>query len=608
MKKSSKQIKRYRSSNDFLIYHQISIAVICLLGVIIYCNTLGTPFAFDDYGDIKRNSFIRLTDLDLQKICAAAFKSQAPTRFVANISFALNYYWGRYDVTGYHLINIIIHLINGILVYFLALLIFQQNSNITSGNSQPLDSTIPLMSLTAALIFTAHPLQTESVTYLVQRMHSMAAMFFLLSILLYIKGRLVRIKWQRWSLFFGCFIAWGLALGSKELAAILPFIIFLCEWYFFQDLKTVWLKQNLGYFLGIGVVVGLVAFIYLGGNPFDRIMEGYKIRDFTMGERVLTQFRVLIFYITLLIYPHPSRLNLNHDFMISHSLLNPITTLLSLLIIVGIIGYAVFQARKQRLVSFCILWFFANLVIESSFIALEMIYEHRLYLPLFGFALLGSFLLFHLFSNKRSRIIVAAVIILILGTATYQRNKAWHNRITLWSDVVSKSPNDARAHNNLGIALAEQGEIREARFHFSEAMRLKPDHEDARNNLKYFLEQGGYFDKSISHYYEALKINPDDADAHYNLGLALAHKGNPDKAIKHLSEALRIRPDFAEAHSNLGGILSKRGNLQEGIQHLSEALRLNPDNIGARKNYEFALRLMEKAKTSKDTNHSPAEE
>jgi hypothetical protein len=129
------------------------------------------------------------------------------------------------------------------------------------------------------------------------------------------------------------------------------------------------------------VVLAIVALMYLGTHPVEKILSGYKARDFTPAQRVLTQFRVVIFYITLLIFPHPSRLNLDHDFPISNSLIDPVTTILSIGVIVGLMGLAIYKGKKERLLSFCILWFLANLVIESSVIGLEIIFEHRMYLP-----------------------------------------------------------------------------------------------------------------------------------------------------------------------------------------------------------------------------------
>ncbi len=602
--------KNIDSTYKFHLIVAFSIAILC---IIIYSNTLNSPFVFDDFPNIKKNPYFRLIDPDFQGLYDAGFKSPNPNRPVANISFALNYYLGKYDVKGYHVVNITIHIINGILVYLLALIIFQQASFVPNQKIPQLKgASIPSISFFTALIFISHPVQTQSVTYIVQRMNSMSAMFYLMSLLLYINGRLTRVKWKQWTLFFGCFVSWVMALGSKEIAGTLPFIILLYEWYFFQDLGSDWLRKNIKYFFGLFAVLGLVVLIYLGWDPFDKILAAYANRDFTMTERVLTQFRIVVLYISLLFFPYPSRLNLLHHITTSSSLLEPITTLLSLLIIVGLMGLAFYIARRQRLISFCILWFIINLVIESSVIGLEMMYEHRLYLPMLGFALIVSCLLFHFLSKRRLwAIVVSAVIILSLCTGTYVRNRVWRDAITLWSDAVSKSPQSQRAHLNLGVvlmeqerfaesvshfsealrikpdyaiahinlgtALKEQGSLEEAIGHFSEALRIRPDYAEAHNNLGTSLARQGKLKEAVGHFFKALRINPDFADAHYNLGVTLERQGKYKKAIKHFSVALRIKPDYPEAHNNLGTALARRGKLDEAIRHFSVALRIKPD-------------------------------
>ena len=572
-------------------YHLIVIAVISLVCAAIYSNTLNSAFVFDDFVNIKKNPYVRLKSLDYQKLYDVGFKSRLPNRPVSNISFALNYYFGEYDVTGYRVVNIIIHLINGILVYFLSLIIFKQSSHVSHQRILHIQTdSIPFMSLFVSLIFITHPIQTQSVTYIVQRMNSMAAMFYLLSLLLYIKGRLSRIKWKQWGLFCGCFASWIMALGSKETAGTLPFIILIYEWYFFQNLQSDGFRQNIKYVFALFAILVFIVFIYLGKRPFDTILGSYTYRDFTLSERVLTQFRVVVFYISLLFFPHPSRLNLLHSFSISHSLFVPATTLLSLLFIVGLIGYAIFISKKQRLLSFIVLWFFINLIIESSVIGLEIIYEHRLYLPLFGFALLTAYLLFGLLSKKQHwAFFISVLIVLSLGAATYVRNRVWQDETTLWPDVISKNPKSHRAYNNFGTALNEQDRTGEAIEHFLQALRIRPDYGHAHYNLGNALDKLGRTGEAVEHYLQALRIRPDYEKAHNNLGNALDKLGRTDEAVEHYLQALRIRPDYENAHYNLGFAFAKQGRTEEAITHYLQVLRITPDHIDAHNNLGIAL-------------------
>jgi hypothetical protein len=187
-------------------------------------------------------------------------------------------------------------------------------------------------------------------------------------------------------------LSYLLGVFTKENVAILPLFIALYEFYFFQNLDlSPKGKKVVFVLLGALVILGAFGFIIWGQRYINVTIEGYQLRTFTMWERVLTQFRVVLYYLTLLGYPLPSRLNLDYDFPVSKTLLDPPTTLLSILIIAGILGYSLWAAKKRPVLSFCILWYFGNLVIESSIFPLEMVFEHRLYLPA-----IGPFILFSL--------------------------------------------------------------------------------------------------------------------------------------------------------------------------------------------------------------------
>lgn len=554
------------------------------LGILVYSNILEVPFCFDDAHNIQQNPHIRLTKLRLGNLAGAAFNSPMSNRPIANLSFALNYYFHQYDVTGYHMISIVIHIITGILLYFFL--------KTTLGVLPPCSKTEHNSSVAfyTVLIWLVHPIQSQSVTYVVQRMNSLAAMFYILSFLLYTKGRLVRKNKKSWPWFAACTLAGIMAVGSKETAATLPFFIILYEWYFFQDLSRAWLRRHLASFAGILVLFGLLVLVYLGANPFDAILSTYAHRDFTLTERVLTQFRVVMYYISLLLYPHPSRLVLLHDFELSQSLLDPLTTLLSMGTIIGLIGLAFYTARKQRLISFGILWFFGNLVIESSVIGLEIIYEHRTYLPsVFLFLIITTLAHRHIKPDLLKAGGLAAAV-LLLSLWTYERNGVWNDPVTFWSDVIQKSPRNARAYNNLATCYMGIKSYQLAVTNLQQAIRLNPNLIEARINMGVTLKAQNKLDEAIAHYYAALQVNTnfaaahEFAGAHFNLGNALTRKGELDQAVEHYLEALRINPDDAEAHNNLGIVLAAQGKTSDALAHFREALRIKPNFADAKKN------------------------
>ncbi|HSB04892.1 MAG TPA: hypothetical protein VLK23_06810, partial [Thermodesulfobacteriota bacterium] len=370
-----------------LLHHLIAIGLIVGVAFLVYSNSFSVPFQFDDRPNITQNPNIQIKVLTWDRIGLLMKNTYRETiRLFSYLTLALNYYFGEFYVLGYHLVNFFIHVFTGIFLYGFLILTFNLPSL-----KEKYGALSYKIALFTSLIFIAHPVQTQSVTYIVQRMTSLAGMFYLLAFVFFIKGRLAGGK-SRFFYFGGAVLSYLLGVFSKENAAILPFFIALYEFFFFRDLDlSPKGKKILFVLIGALLVLGAFGFLIWGKRYIQVTLEGYQYRTFTMSERVLTQFRVVLYYLTLLIYPHPSRLNLDYDFPISKSILDPPTTLVSIFVVVGLIGYSLWVAKKRPGLSFCILWYFGNLVIESSIFPLEMVFEHRLYLPS-----MGPFILFSL--------------------------------------------------------------------------------------------------------------------------------------------------------------------------------------------------------------------
>jgi Flp pilus assembly protein TadD len=414
--------------------------------------------------------------------------------------------------------------------------------------------------------------------------------------LCYARARLAQGPTVKWLWAAACLVSGILALATKETAATLPCFLLIYEWFFFQNLSRQWLKRHLPFIAGVFILFMVVSFIYLGGHPLARILSAYDLRYFTLTQRVLTEFRVVILYLTLLIFPHPNRLNLDYDFPLSHSLINPLTTLLALLAVTGILAGSVWMAKKDRLISFCLLWYLGNLVIESSIMGLEIVFEHRTYLPSMMVILMAVILANRYLRSNLLKIITILSITLIFSAWTYERNTIWSNAVSLWSDAVKKSPQKVRPHNNLGNALKHEGKTEEAIAHFNRALQINPGYAKAHNNLGTTLASQGKTQEAIKHFGMALYINPEYAAAHSNIGVALAGRGEFEKAIVHFRAALHLKPNSARVHSNLGAALVRLGKLQEALEHLHTALRLKPDDVQTYKNLQICLKLIEQSK------------
>lgn len=554
----------------------------------IYSSSLKGPFLLDDGRNIEKNSNIRMTRLTWNNLNQIAHSGLLPNRPLAYISFALNYYLHRYNVVGYRLINILIHLVSGILLYLVV-----KNTMVLPVVTSRYGHFmwIPYV---AACVWLIHPLHSQSVTYIVQRMTSMAAMFYMLSMWLYIKARQSDRTIFQMVLFAGCGISGILALGTKETSATLPVFIFLYEWFFFQDLSPGWLKRRIILIVGVGVLFCSVVFLYTDGQPLAKIMATYKTRDFTLLQRVLSESRVVILYLGLIFYPHPDLLNLDYDFPLSYSIIDPPTTLLAFAIIIGMLTLAFWLAPKDRLVSYCLFWFLGNLVIESTVVGLELVFEHRTYLPSMLIVVMTILLVNRYLRPNLLKVVAVISLIMVLSVWTYERNSVWNSDVTLWQDVVKKSPQKARPHNNLGNALRRQGKLSEAIYHFKEALRIDPNYAKAHNNLGIVLATQGDAETALSHFYLALELNPSYAEAYSNIGVTLARQGRLDEAINNFSIALRLKPDYAKVHNNLGAALVRQGRLKDALEHFKAALLIKPDDLEIHNNLNLCLRLIKK--------------
>jgi len=591
-----------------IVIYAVAAAAIVVLA---YYPSFSVPFQFDDMTNIRDNQHIRVTTVSLQKLWDAGVRSYASNRPVANISFALNHYVHGYEIIGYHLVNLAIHLITGLFIFLVfrdtLVMAKERNPGLLIGNSTSLFA----VACAAALIWLVHPLATQSVTYLVQRMTSMAAMFSVMALYCYIRARLASVGSIRWLLYAAGMLCWILAMGSKEISATLPFFVFLYEWYFFRDMSSSRFKRQL---IIIAVIIFLLALFFLGLNPIKGIMSAYTIRDYTLVQRVMTEWRVVLMYLGLIFFPYPGRLNLDYDVLLSYSLLDPPSTLLSLIIIAGLLVLSVWIARKDRIISFAILWYFGNLVIESSVIGLELVYEHRTYVPSM-FVVLLAVLAVHRFLRPRwVQVLLLCAVVGVFSVWTYQRNLVWQSDLTLWGDVLKKSPDKARPHTNYGIALMDRDRVDEAIPHFERAVELAPNVPPVHRNLGRALYRQGRLDEAIEQYRKALVLKPgevefilelgsllekkgdlggatelyrgaeDNVEAASALGRVLAQQGKHDEALGVFRRVLTDNTDRAEVHLGMGNIYVMQGRIDEARSAYGEALRIKPDYTAARSN------------------------
>jgi tetratricopeptide (TPR) repeat protein len=541
--------------------------VFILLGILVYSNTFLASFHFDDELFIMENYALR-NIWNLKGIW-----DSYPSRFITLITFALNYYFNKFNVFGYHVFNLMVHLGSAILAWWLARLIFLCPEMKKSKLSQYSGS----ISVFTSLIFLSHPIQTEAVTYIWQRCTSFAVFLYIFSVCLYFKSRLLSINRDSNSkerLFYT--FSWVLAIAAmfaKENSVTLPLTIIMCEFVFFKPIK--W-KKALAFLLILPIVpILLFATKTYKPESFDGAQRLLGLPN-SGGYYFLTQLRVWVTYFRLLFLPFNQ--NLDYDYPITRSLFN-LPTLASFLLLASIIIIAIRLYRKHRLLSFGIFWFFLTLSPDSSIIPLQdIIFEHRLYLPIVGFGLFLVGGLYSSFPGKKVKSVNALLILLIASYSvlTYQRNKVWQNEFTLWGDIMRKSPQKMRSYNNRGNAFLNQGNLDEAISDYSRTLEINPNSALAYNGRgDVYLNQGN-LDQAISDYSQAIEIDPKFTEAYYNRGTAYMKQGNLEQAVEDFNKALEVNPNYAKAYYNRGTLYLRQGNLNQAMSDYNRAIEIDP--------------------------------
>ncbi|MDP8212351.1 MAG: tetratricopeptide repeat protein [Candidatus Zapsychrus exili] len=602
----------------------LPVILIITIGIITYGGTLHNTFQFDDEFFVVKNPVIRhITD----------FKSileYDSLRFVGYLSFAANYHFHQLRVEGYHVVNIIIHILAAICAYWISISILLSPIM----KKERISGYKYLIAAFIGLIFVSHPVQTQAVTYIWQRVASMATLFYLLSLGLYLKARLSKNN----KIFFALSaIVALLAMFTKQMTFTLPFVALLCEIFFFNfNIKTLWKKTK---YKWIWIVLLI---IFIGIIPYlskDAIHYKYTTPDksesfdgeFTTGKNFLiSQFKVMWIYLRLLVVP--IRQNLDYEVHVAKSFFEP--KVLSGFLFLCFLFFSVFKLfKKYRLASFGILFFLLAISIEAGAVPIDcLIYEHRLYLPMAGYSIFLVSSLFYLITKKSLKTFVLIVISIIIAFSilTIRRNKVWTNNFTLWDDVIKKSPTKMRAYNNRGKAYAEMGMQAKSVEDFSKAISLEPDrwllyinrgvslenlgkYSEAMKDYEVALKNGNdsfaynsrahlymrmrVWSKAIKDYTKAIEINPNNLQGFINRAIAYVQLKKYDEAIEGFSEAIRLDPYYVEAYNNRADTYSKKGDINSAINDFNKAISINPNNLRIR--YNRGLTLVE-AKKYKD--------
>ena len=577
--------------NDLYIYlFFLFILLLC------YSKTITADWHFDDIANILLNPPLHIHDLSVETLKKTFFAyPEHPGKFfrpVSNLSFAINWFIGQDRVISYHVFNFSIHFLSTIFLFHTCLLILDTPSVKNKYNHLLGQQKIKICIAALAAIFWAiNPVQTQAVTYIVQRMASLAAMFYIIGIWSYLKAKQSFPNKKKAYLYFALTILFYLlAIGSKENAVLLPCSLLLIEIIFFNHTLQI-NKKNILIFIAIIILITGAVLLLAGDDFFIHLLSSYENRNFTLSQRILTESRIIVYYISLLFYPVPSRLCITHDFQLSTSFLSPQTTIISLVFISVIIILSFIYYKKYPLLSFAILFFLLNHTIESTIIPLELVFEHRNYLPSFFLFLPFAFALGVWICDKKSKIkktisfSAVLLIIIFLSLGTIIRNQAWLTEKSLWQDSLNKAPGDVRSYINLAhVYLFEEKNYKKA-FELNYLSLEKhsattwKDRLRAYNNMAYIMKLIGNYQKALTFYDRALLAAMEHQDSNLYAIVALSQArlqwflGKREEAVKTLTELIDSHENQAKLYLYHGEMLIVSGKLLPGIASLHKTLK-----------------------------------
>ncbi len=559
----------------------LEILILALAVGIVYGHTLDVPFYLDDYLSILENQSLSNWH-DFQKIWQFS-----PLRVLGYFSFALNREWNGLNVAGYHVVNILIHFMAGV-----SLFAFSKGLLRTPAlRDRGAQGALKWLPLVAALLFLVHPLQLQAVTYVVQRLASLAALFYLSAMACYLHGRLAKVKWP----FFAASIISGIfAIFTKQNTVTLPLAILLMELIFFR-IPTRKLMQVL-IFLAVGIGMGWLLLSGISGrNPFSlESMEALtrETGEISRIEYFATQTKVIWLYIRYFLLP--TGLHLDHDVAVFRGFFNE-QVILSILGHILVMIFACFSAKKNPVLSFGIFFYYLAHLVESSLIPIrDVLFEHRTYLPNAGLCLAAGWFFTSTvpsLAKGKAAAWAAATVLVVLSVLTWQQNSLWRSPVALWSENARLAPEKYRVWDSLAQSLLDAGRSQEAAQALNEALRLEDQvpgftHWPSAVNKINLLKRQGKFDEAMTAADSYLQKNPGSRVR----GKIMAIRGNLfiekkeySKAEQCFKESLSIYPDYLPAMANLGIVLFQQGRREEARNIFMQVLEKYPQQDVAKK-------------------------
>jgi tetratricopeptide (TPR) repeat protein len=579
----------------------IGAGAILVVGIVaIYARTFSVPLLFDDRTWLTLNpSLLHLRALGT--VLSPPLDSGTGGRPLINLIDALNYAAGGTSVTGYHVVNLAIHVLAALTLFALV-----RRTLLLPAMADRFGPAATALALAVSAVWAWHPVLTESVTYLAQRSESLMGLFYLLTLYCFVRGASAAGPGGRWGWFSLAVLACLAGVGSKEVIATAPLLVLLYDRTFLSGSFAQAWKRHWGILLALAAT----------WVPLGFLMAGLRLRGVGFNPVIswraygLVEIRVVVKYLLLAVWPRPLVFDYGAFVPARWTEIWPYAVVLA-----ALLAATVAAIRRVPAAGFAACWFFLILAPSSSIVPVfsQPMAENRLYLPVAGVAALAVLGLFAL-AGRRS-LALFAVLAVGLGLASAARNQDYLTADRIWTDTVAKVPQSPRGHSNLaailiitpgrgddavaeyakavaleprngegyynlGNALGRVGRIREACDQYEEAILLKPDLTEAHACLgTIWSSMPGHLDDALAEYQKAARLAPHQAGVHNDLGNAwYAHPGHMADAIAEYHEALRLDPNLPEAHSNLGNaLLTQPGMVEEAVAEYQTTVRLKPD-------------------------------
>ncbi len=560
------------------------------VGAVVYLNSFRGQFLLDDYSAIVTNRRVH----KLWPVWETMFGSK-DMRPVVALTFAVNYRLGGLEVWGYHAFNLAVHLLAA-----LALFGVVRRTLLAGRGGRELASAADPLALAVALIWMAHPLQTQAVTYVVQRAESMMGMLYLLTLYCVIRGA-GSPRPRRW--YAAAVAACAAGMGCKQVMVTAPVVVLLYDRVFLARGWGRLLRRRWG--LYVGLVLTWLILLRLGASVPRAAKAGFQFAAISPGEYARTQFGVIMHYLRLTFWPRG--LCLDYGWPVARTAGEIVVPAIKVGLLVAATAVALWRWPPA---GFLGAWFFLILAPTSSFMPIaDPAFEHRMYLPLAAVAAaavtvayaLGASFLGRGVREPEWRSVLGQTlgfallvgVVAALGFLTVRRNADYADAVRMYADVVDRCPRNPRARVNLGLSLENRGrggDVAEAKRHYQFALGLMPDYPDALNNLgKILAEEEKDPAAAEKLFRRALQIKPNHRLARLNLAMALEQQGKTREAIGQFAEAVRIDPEWFSAYNNLGILHARHGSLPEAVRCYREAIRLSPQWRDPRLNLALAL-------------------